>query len=36
MGVAALESFLQSFKASFNFIAVVGGSFPVAGPFYVG
>lgn len=36
VGVSALESFLQSFKLSFDIIPVVASSFPTAGPFYVG
>ncbi|KIJ55842.1 hypothetical protein M422DRAFT_200178 [Sphaerobolus stellatus SS14] len=36
IGVAALESFVQSFKATVNFIPVIASSFPTAAPFYVG
>ncbi|KAF8578198.1 hypothetical protein K439DRAFT_1663846 [Ramaria rubella] len=36
VGVAALESFLQSFRNSVNPIPLIASSFPSAGPFYVG
>lgn len=37
VGVVALESFFTSFKqSSVTVLTVVGGSFPAAGPFYVG
>lgn len=37
VGVVALESFFTSFKqSSLTVLQVVGGSFPSAGPFYVG
>lgn len=36
VGVTALESFFTSFKTSTNVVTVVGESFPIAGPFYVG
>lgn len=36
VGVTALESFFTSFKNSLDILSVVGESFPLAGPFYVG
>ncbi|KAL5501776.1 hypothetical protein ACEPAH_9036 [Sanghuangporus vaninii] len=36
VGVTALESFFTSWKTSVDVLSVVGESFPVAGPFYVG
>lgn len=36
VGVTALESFFTKFKSSTDVLTVIGESFPIAGPFYIG